>query len=274
MPTEIFFQENELTTPFVSEDRIFLGEGLFETLRFCDSKPCYPEHHWQRLSEAASLLAIPFTISLKLWIEKLNELIYLKKMPEGGIKVILGGGKASRGLVERSNESHLLFNAFQYVKSTKPLKLVSATWLRDAKNPIYQLKTVNYLEAIIARRQAEATGADDVLFFNFKNQATETTIANLFIIKNNRLLTPPLKSGVLAGIIRRRLLTLCKEQGIACVETELNKISLIQADAAFTTNALQGIRKIGSCDGHVYNVNHALIDLAQELLTKDPFCHH
>ena len=130
------------------------------------------------------------------------------------------------------------------------------------------------MEAIIARRQAEAAEADDVLFFNFQNQATETTVANLFIIQDSCLFTPSLSTGVLAGTIRQRLLSLCKEQGIACFETELAREDLMQSDGAFTTNALQGIRQIGSCDGHRFNTNHALIGILDNLLLNDPYLHH
>jgi 4-amino-4-deoxychorismate lyase len=269
MTTAIFFHENESNTPFTIDDRVFLGEGLFETLQVIDAKPCYPEQHWQRLTKAALYLAIPFQLALELWIEKLNQFIRLKNLSNGGIKIILAAGKAPRGLLARAEDSHLVFTAFHYVKSTQPLRLVSAAWQRDAKNPIYQFKSINYLEAIIARREAQAAGADEVLFFNFQNQATDTTIANLFIIKNNCLFTPSLSSGVLSGIIRQRLIILCKEQGIECSEIELAKDRLIQADAAFTSNALQGLRPIQSWDDQLFNSNHILMDSLQELLSND-----
>ncbi|MBA2657016.1 MAG: aminotransferase class IV [Tatlockia sp.] len=272
MLTEIFFQQDTIPAPFASDERIFLGEGLFETLYVDDSKPCYPKQHWQRLNKAASFLAIPFTIPLELWIEKLKQFISLSKLSNGGIKIILGSGKASRGLAEQSKNSQLLFHAFHYVKNMKPLKLESATWLRDGKNPIYQLKSVNYLEAIIARRQAQS--ADDVLFFNVQNQATDTTIANIFIIKSNQLFTPSLSCGVLAGIIRERLLIVAKEQGIDCVETDLTKDDLLQADAAFTSNSLQGIRQIASWNHHIFTINHPLIALLEELLINDRYRYH
>ncbi|MBA3535822.1 MAG: aminotransferase class IV [Tatlockia sp.] len=268
MTTAIFFHENESNLPFTIDDRVFLGEGLFETLQVIDAKPCYPEQHWQRLTKAAIYLAIPLNLSLELWIEKLNHFISKNNLRNAGIKVILAAGKAPRGLLERANDSHLVFTAFHYVKSTQPLRLISAAWQRDAKNPIYQFKSINYLEAIIARREAQAAGADDVLFFNSKNQATDTTVSNLFIIKNNCLFTPSLSSGVLPGIIRQRVMVLCNEQGIDCSEEVLVKDRLIQADAAFTSNALQGLRLIQSLDDHIF-INDVLVGFLQKLLIND-----
>jgi len=265
----VYIQENEPNAPFAINDRIFLGEGLFETLRVIKNKPRYPEYHWRRLQAAALTLNIPFELSFEIWLEKLNECIALKKLYEGGIKAILSAGSSSRGLLERGQTPHMVFDAFQYVPHSKFLNLISAPWQRDAKNPIYQIKAISYLEAIIARRYAQAAGADDVLFFNLQQHATDTTIANLFIIKNNTLITPPLHSGVLPGIIRQRLLELCKVQKIPCFELEISKNDLNQADAALVCNSLQGICPLHSLDGNLFSLNHPLISELQILLEKD-----
>lgn len=254
---------------FTADDRIFLGEGLFETLRVVNNKPCYPKAHWQRLKKAASFLGLALDVSFEVWLEKLNECIKLHALQEGGIKAILCSGRAPRGLSARSKETSLTLIAFQYIRNSQPLSLLSVPWLRDAKNPIYQLKSINYLEAIIARRHAEAAGVDDALFFNFQHHATETTIANFFIIKNDQLLTPALHCGVLPGILRERLLCLGKKQGIHCFELELLKADLLQADAAFTCNVLQGIRPIRALDNHVLNVNHPLVTKLNHFLALD-----
>lgn len=234
-----------------------------------NNKPCYAKEHWQRLSLASSFLTIPFTLTYEVWTEKLKEFIHLKKLKQGGIKALLAAGKAPRGLVECSSESWLIFSAFNFLQNIKPLKLVSANWQRDANNPIYQIKSINYLEAIMARRIAQQAGAEDVLFFNLQNHLTDTTIANFFIIKNDCLFTPSISCGVLPGIVRQRLFILCEKQGIECKEVELDKKSLSQADAAFTSNALQGIRPVQSVDEFDFNVNHPLISLLQKLLLID-----
>lgn len=106
-------------------------------------------------------------MSFEVWLEKLNECIKLHALQEGGIKAILCSGRAPRGLSARSKETSLTLIAFQYIRNSQPLSLLSVPWLRDAKNPIYQLKSINYLEAIIARRHAEAAGVDDALFLIF-----------------------------------------------------------------------------------------------------------
>ncbi len=267
MPTDIL--DIEKKTGFAADDRIFLGEGLFETMRVDQQRPCYSQLHWQRMRFAAGLLGIPFDLTHGLWYEQLMGCIHGARIDDGGIKIILSGGRASRGLDAHGETSSLLFEAFTYSSPRSALSLVSAPWRRDANNPIYRLKSVNYLESIVARRQALACGADDALFFNLEQHATETTVANLFIVKQDNVYTPKLADGILAGIIRDRLLSLCQHSGISCEETSIDTTTIREADAIFVTNALQGIRSIKSFDGSPVPTHHSLVSLLRNLLATD-----
>ena len=160
----------------------------------------------------------------------------------------------------------MFLQTFAYTKLTEPVRLLSAPWLRDEANPVYQHKSVNYLEQIIALRQVYAEKADDVLFFNTKHHATETTCANLFIIKDQRLYTPPIADGVLPGITRSRIVDLCQQQRLGCIEQSLTKTLIIGADAVFICNSLQGIRRVVKIDQHSFIDNHPLVEQLIKLL--------
>lgn len=244
---------------FAIDDRIFLGEGLFETLKVVTGAPCCADLHWQRLANAAQRLGIPFQLSYEHWLACLQQQIKQDNLLEGGIKAILSAGSAPRGLAEYGIGTQLRLQTFTFTVDTHPLRLVRAPWLRDAANPVYQVKSINYLEAILARRHALALGADDVLFFNLQQNATETTCANLFLIHQNSLLTPPRTDGVLAGITRARILAFAKQQNVTWKEVSLSQAIINQADAAFITNSLQGIRVIHSIDDVHYPVTHPLL---------------
>lgn len=267
MHTRVLVERGEINHSFAIEDRIFLGEGLFETLRVDSSKPCFAALHWQRLAKAAAFLGIPFDLSLDDWEEHLVAQIKRDNLYHGGIKAILSGGTAPRGLAERGQISQLVLQTFNYSVQSSPLRLVSATWLRDRANPVYQLKSVNYLEAIVARRQALEAGADDALFFNMQLQATETTCANLFVIKNNRLYTPALTEGVLPGITRGRILAFCAAEKIPVDECVVSKSMVFEADAVFICNSLQGIRMVSGLDSTSY-ANHPLIEQLMGLVNS------
>lgn len=244
---------------FTTDDRIFLGEGLFETLKVDKGVPCCADAHWQRLSDSAQQLGISFEISYEEWLHRLLEAIQLDNLQDGGIKAILSGGSAPRGLTAQGRNSQLMLQTFAYKAHTSPLRLISSSWLRDALNPIYRVKSVNYLEAILARREALSLGADDALFFNLHHHATETTCANLFLIHNQCLLTPPLEDGVLPGITRSRIFKYAEQHQLHCMEVSLTKERIINADVVFVTNALQGIQSVGSLDGVSFAVKHSLL---------------
>lgn len=267
MHTRVLVEKGEIVPAFGIDDRIFLGEGLFETLKVESSKPCSSYMHWQRLADSARKLGIFFDLSFDDWHEHLIQQIKRDNLYHGGIKAILSGGTAPRGLAERGHVSQLIFQTFNYTVHKHPVRLISTTWLRDGANPVYQLKTVNYLEAILARRYALEQGADDALFYNLQGHATETTCANLFLIKNNEVLTPRLEDGVLPGIIRARLLLLCEQHHIRCYETSITTAVLKDADVLFITNSLQGIRAVLSLDDIIFEVNHPLLQQLNTLLS-------
>lgn len=247
-------------------DRIFLGEALFETIKVTNSIPLNAKAHWQRLKKSAAFLCIPFNLSNDDWYQALISDIKKNKIIDGGMKVILSAGESPRGLSELSQYPWMKIACFSHQPNINPLRLISSSWQRDAKNPIYQHKTVNYLEAVLASRLAKENKADDVLFFNFDRFAQETTVANIFIIKNNQLITPALENGILAGITRQRLIRLCLKHNLNCQEANLTKDDILKADALFTTNSLQGIRVVSSLDAIGFLTEHPLLDRLNHLL--------
>lgn len=259
-----------MSIEFSEEDRIFLGEGLFETIKFEAKQMLYSELHWQRMHDSAKALHIPFNISFATWQETLQKAIQENILEEGGIKVTLGNGPALRGLEAKSEHSQLFFHVFPTPDAHKPLKLVEAPWVRDSNNPIYQYKTINYLESIMARRFAHAQDADDALFFSSQGAILETTVANIFVIKNNTVYTPSLCCGVLNGVMRQQILRLCQKQEIPWKQDRLSKSFFLQAEAAFTTNALQGIRPVRFFEEKVFHTEHYLIqDLSAHIIRNN-----
>ena len=258
--TRVLIDKGDISPSFAIDDRIFLGEGLFETLRVESSRPCFADLHWRRLANAAEILGVPFDLSFDDWEDHLIAQIKRDNLYHGGIKAILSGGSAPRGLAEKGQVSQLMFQTFNYTVHTDPVRLISASWLRDGANPVYQLKSVNYLEAIIARRQALANGANDALFYNTAHHATETTCANLFLIKDNKVFTPHLADGVLPGITRSRIISIARHHQIACEEMSVSTKMIEEADALFVTNCLQGIRVVFSVDEIIFDLTHPLLE--------------
>jgi 4-amino-4-deoxychorismate lyase len=268
MSTTVYIQDSsDITVQGV--ERLFLGEGLFETLKVHDQQACYTQQHWERLSASASALNIPFNVSLTHCIDLINEAIRHANIVEGGIKLILTSADAPRGLANKANESKFIIIPFECSPSKKPLKLMGSKWRRDPNNPIYQYKSINYLECIQAQRIAKSRGLDDVLFFNTHQHATETTMANIFVIKNDQLITPPETCGLLPGIIRQRAIIIAERLGIELLQKQINHQFIASSDALFLTNSLKLIQPVSELDGQVFNTTHPMINTFHAALVEE-----
>lgn len=252
-----------------SADRLFLGEAVFETLKVRRGKALYSSLHWKRLGNTAALLGISFTLALEEWQRVIGQYLAEQNFTEGGLKIILTPGTAARGLTQSGNSPHLVLECFDYQPLESPLKLISCPWQRDCMNPVYQYKSVSYFEEILARRWAANQNADDVLFFNTENRATETSIANFFIIHQNRIGTSPPAEGLISGILRERILSICQNNQIDCRESPVTRAMIQDAEALFTSNVLQGIKAVSRIDHLDKNSAHPLFIRLSALLAKE-----
>ncbi|KTC68129.1 4-amino-4-deoxychorismate lyase [Legionella birminghamensis] len=265
---QIQFQPPGASLCLSSADRLFLGEAVFETLRVKHFKPLYAALHWGRLKNTASVLNIPFHLSLDDWQKEIQQYIKEQRICDGGLKIILTPGSASRGLLQKGNSPHLIVEGFSYLYDSSPVNLVSCPWFRDSRNPIYQVKSLSYLEEIIARRWALSQQADDVLFFNTDHLATETSVANVFIIHDGQVKTPAKEHGLIPGVLRERLFQICKNNEISCQESQITHGMIVEAEALFTSNVLQRIKPVARFDGLEKNTAHPIVLQLSSLLAQ------
>jgi branched-chain amino acid aminotransferase len=119
---------------------------------------------------------------------------------------------------------------------------------RNERSPASLVKSLNYLDGILARIEAGRQGADDALLLNTKGDVAETTVSNIFMIKKNELITPAIDSGALPGITRDIILALANEAGLKPVERRVKPKELITAKEAFATNTLMQVMPVTKID--------------------------
>lgn len=253
-------------THFLPDERIFLGQGVFETLKVRAGRPLFADAHFRRLQQSASALGIAFELDFPAFEKRLLKALAGEAASSNGLKVLVSAGSAPRGYLHEARAPGMHVQAFTYTPQTAPVVLVRAPWQRDAANPLYGHKTVNALENLLAAKDAHARGASDALFFNTKGHATETTTANLFGCSGGILWTPPLNDGVLPGITRSRVFDICKALAIPCEERPVDEQLLAGAEALALTNSLQGMRHVESFNGQAYARFHPLITAIAERL--------
>jgi branched-chain amino acid aminotransferase len=132
---------------------------------------------------------------------------------------------------------------------TAPLRVLTSSVARKAPRSLgAHVKSLNYLDAIVAKQQAKAAGLDDAIMLDVEGAVAECSSTNIFAVLEGRLCTPTTRAA-LPGITRRTVLELAGELGVPTEEREIWPMELLAADAAFVTGSGAGIVAIGEIDG-------------------------
>ncbi len=219
---------------------LLLGDGVFETLR----GTTHFTRHLARLRNGAAILgiAIPWTDA-----DIAAAATAVLAGRDAALRITLSRGPGPRGLVAPAGTTPTLLLAASPLPPPPPPAhvIIARTTRRNEHSPLARIKSLNYLDSILARQEAATAGADDAILLNTAGQVCEATAANLFVRHATTWTTPPVADGALPGITRALLL----EAGFA-TEATLTPARLLTADAAFLASSL-GLRGVASVDGRV-----------------------
>jgi len=251
----------------VMDHGLLYGDGIFEGLRFYNNRAFLPEPHLQRLAESAKAIALKLPYSLS-EIDKLVQLViasYAQK--DGYIRLIITRGKGPLGINPAScKDPQLIIIASPLQMSDEKAQLQGIRTIiastrsvpPDCLDP--RIKSLNYLNPVLARIEANNAGADEAIMLNQQGFVTEGSADNIFIVKKNELYSPPAVDGALAGITRDLMLTLATNAGLNTHIKTLTAFDIYTAEECFLTgtgaelipvNEVDG-RKLSSCPGPVF----------------------
>ena len=230
------------------------GYGLFETMRAYSGRIFHLEKHLARLSRSATLLGLESESTANL--EKaLYDTLQANNLSDARIRLTLSGGEGEpvpAPLAPRSPT--LLIIASNYTPYPRQVyeqgfKAIISYIRRNTQSPASVMKSLNYLDNLLARREAKLAGADEAILLNEQGFLAEGSTSNIFSISDNTLLTPSQDSGILPGITREVVLELAPSLGIETVERKIAKEELLQANEAFLTNSLVEIMPLTQVSG-------------------------
>jgi branched-chain amino acid aminotransferase len=226
-------------------DRGFtLGDGLFETIRAADGNPAHAARHFARMRNGAAILGIPVPYGDNELDAALRAVLHANALNDAALRMTLTRGPAARGVLPpAAPQPTLLISAGSLPASPFAARVIVAQRTRrNESSRLSQIKSLNYLDGIMARQEAFEAGADDALLLNTRGDLAEATAANVFLLLDGVWLTPPVRDGALPGIARALVL----EAGRAR-EATISGGDLQLAEAGFLTNSLgtQPIARIG-----------------------------
>jgi branched-chain amino acid aminotransferase len=251
------WQNGELFAPeeacVAAADRGFLlGDGVFETLAIYSGKPFDLAAHLDRLAFGLAVLGFADAVDLeKLSADALN-FISGEELRAGVLRITVTRGEGPRGLVPPAtpNPAIMMTLSPPPMARDEPVSLhIAAATRRNELSPVSRIKALGYLDNIIALQEAHSLKADDALILNTCGAIACASAANVFIIRGDRLETPPVADGALPGTMRAKLLSMANAAGLTAMETSLFANDVAEADHVLLTNSVRGIVEAGHCDG-------------------------
>jgi len=233
-----------------TSNRSFLyGDGLFESIRVIDGTPLFLYDHLSRLHSGMKLLKMSFEYDIIPDFENLfYELLKANKIDTGAYIRLNVFRKDGGKYLPTNRNVDFLIEIFriqnEFLLQTQKVTLGIFSDLLKPINILNLIKSNNAQFFVMASIYASENNFDEVLILNENKQIIEATSSNLFAIIGNKLISPPLDSGVLPGIMRKQVLKLCDELGFEILEQCPTQSQLIEADEIFLTNAIIGIKAV------------------------------
>jgi branched-chain amino acid aminotransferase len=252
------FRDEAEATISVFDHGLLYGDGIFEGIRAYNGCVFKLKEHIDRLfcSAKAILLKIPMTHA-ELMAAVVNT-CRQNEVRDGYIRLVVTRGVGTLGLNPNSCKEPCviiiagkiqLYPAELYKKGMEIITVPTVRNLHSALNPA--IKSLNYLNNILAKIEANNSGCEEAVMLNSEGFVAECTGDNIFIVKENQVLTPPLTAGALYGITRRVVLEISAELGYKVAETNLTRYDLFNADECFLTGTGAELVPIVRIDGRV-----------------------
>ncbi|MHC5077170.1 MAG: aminotransferase class IV [Planctomycetota bacterium] len=231
------------------------GNGLFETMRAYRKRIFRLEHHLQRLFLSLECLQFPIPFTFDTLKEAIHKTIEANRLEDAYIRLNItrGEGATVPDPTTCKNPSVIII-AREYLPYSPALyqkgysgKVVSVR--PSPHTPSTGLKTFNFLNHIIAKMEAKASGFNEGILVNTEGFITEGTVSNIFMVKGKTVSTPSRAVGLLPGVTRQAILELAQEKGLKAVEDTITPQQLSEADEAFLTNSLVEIMPLVALDG-------------------------
>ncbi len=230
---------------YPSNPGFLFGEGLFETIRADAGVPFLLPEHLERMRSGLKILGLGLPVDFDLAGTIITDLLAENKLSEKSavIKLICTRDQPASTDSEQKPANSLIIKTteldLEEIKRRQSgLRAGIIPWSRNSNNPLLALKSLNYLENRYALQNVKQQGFDEGIFLNQSGELCEGTFSNLFLIRKEVLLTPPLTAGILPGITRAFILEKARPAGIELHETPLSPEDLKTCDGAFLTSSL------------------------------------
>ena len=242
----------------VLDHGLLYGDGVFEGIRFYNNRVFKLVEHIDRLYESAHSIMLEIPMSKAEMIDAVVETVAADGQSDGYIRLIVTRGVGTLGLnplvcvdpqVVIIVDSITMYPAEMYENGLELITIATRRNVPEAVNP--RLKSLNYLNNVLAKVEAVNAGYTEAIMLNGDGFVAEATGDNVFIVTRGMLVTPSTDSGILQGVTRDAVIELGRRQGIETADKHLTRHELYTADECFLTGTAAEIVPVIKVDGRV-----------------------
>jgi branched-chain amino acid aminotransferase len=234
------------------------GDGIFEGIRIYDGNIFKCAEHLQRLYDSAKSIMLEIPLTIAEMEAALVESVRKNEMRNGYIRLVVSRGTGNLGLDPRRCpvarviiivEQLAIYAEEDYVNGLKIVSVSTRRNVPDALNP--KIKSLNYLNNILVKIQANLAGVGEALMLNSQGYVAEGSGDNIFIVKNGKLFTPPSWVGALEGITRASIMEICGRLGLEVREEPFALHDVYVADEVFLTGTAAEVIAVREVDARI-----------------------
>jgi branched-chain amino acid aminotransferase len=249
----IYIDGNWLTkskaTISVYDHGLLYGDGVFEGIRVYDGVIFRFKEHLDRLYSSAKSIRLKIPLSPEQMTKAVVDTLKRNDLKDAYIRLVVTRGVGDLGVDPRTSRTPSIIIMTEPMDSTygaiakqKGISAIISSVRRDMVDATtHEIKSLNYLNSVLAKQEATDAGADDALMLDRNGFVSEATTTNLFLVKYEDVFTPTTSAGILPGVTRRRVIKLVKELGYEMYEKGLTPYDVTNADEAFLTGTLAEI---------------------------------
>ena len=242
----------------VFDHGLLYGDGVFEGIRAYSSRVFRLRQHVDRLYESAQGINLRIPLTREQTAAAIVDTLAVNKLSDAYIRVVITRGAGSLGLDPRKTTDPQVIIITDHI-SLYPeelyehgLKIVTAATTRNHPNAVNpRIKSLNYLNNILAKIEATHVGCLEALMLNHKGELAECTGDNVFVVYRGQIHTPSIDSGILEGITREAVIELARAAGYPVIERTMDRLDVFKAEECFLTGTAAELIPVVECDGRV-----------------------
>ena len=255
------FTERSKAVVSVFDHGLLYGDGIFEGIRAYNGSVFRLADHLDRLYDSAKSIRLQIPLTKEEMSEAVLQTLRHNQLRAASIRLVVTRGPGALGVAPALCKRPTVFIIAEPMASVlgprepKVVKMMVSSIRRDPVDATsHEVKSLNYMNSILAKIEANSAGADDAILLDQRGFVSEASVTNVFLVKKGRLATPSSSAGILHGITRERIIRLCSDLGMDVEQRDVTPFELTTADEVFLVGTKSEILAVGSINaGRVGN---------------------